>query len=73
MAAPLFDLGALFVTPGAEDLLSSVGEFPSAFLKRHRSGDWDDVPPDDACENVRSLKYGWRVLASEDCRDGKTR
>jgi hypothetical protein len=33
-------------------------------LERHASGDWGEVPPEDARENERSLKYGWRVVSS---------
>ena len=64
MGAPLFDLGAVVATPGALEVLKSTGTHPAEFLERHASGDWGDVPPEDARENGRSLKYGWRVLGS---------
>ena len=64
MAAPLFDLGRTVATPGALALLVDAGENPAALLDRHTSGDWGDVPPEDARENARSLKYGWRVVSS---------
>ena len=64
MAAPLFDLGRVVATPGALELLKTT-ETPSAeLLERHVSGDWGEVPSEDARENARSLKYGWRVLSS---------
>ena len=62
--APLFDLGRVVATPGAMDLLASAGENPARLLERHASGDWGEVPPEDARENVRSLKYGWRLMSS---------
>ena len=62
--AALFDLGVVVATPGALALLETSGESPAALLDRHRSGDWGEVPPEDARENARSLKYGWRILSS---------
>jgi hypothetical protein len=62
--APLFDLGRVVATPGAMDLLASAGENPARLLERHASGDWGEVPPEDARENERSLKYGFRILSS---------
>ena len=64
MAAPLFDLGRVVATPGAMDLLVSAGERPARLLERHAAGDWGEVPPEDARENERSLKYGWRLMSS---------
>jgi hypothetical protein len=62
--APLFDLGRVVATPGALDLLASAGENPARLLERHAAGDWGEVPPEDARENERSLKYGWRLMSS---------
>jgi hypothetical protein len=62
--APLFDLGRVVATPGAMALLVAAGENPARLLDRHASGDWGEVPPEDARENERSLKYGWRVMSS---------
>jgi hypothetical protein len=62
--APLFDLGRVVATPGAMTLLASAGENPARLLERHASGDWGEVPPEDARENERSLKYGWRLMSS---------
>ena len=64
MAAPLFDLGRVVATPEAMALLVSAGENPARLLERHASGDWGEVPPEDARENERSLKYGWRLMSS---------
>jgi hypothetical protein len=62
--APLFDLGAVVATPGALALLASTGTSPAELLERHASGDWGEVPSQDAREDARSLRYGWRVLSS---------
>ena len=63
MAARL-DLGAVVATPGALEVLTSAATTPAALLERHASGDWGEVPPQDARDNARSLKHGWRVLSS---------
>ena len=62
--AALFDLGAVVATLGALELLVSTATNPAELLERHASGDWGEVPPEDARENARSLKYGWRVVSS---------
>jgi len=62
--APLFDLGRVVATPGAMAILLSAGENPARLLERHASGDWGEVPPEDARENERSLKHGWRLMSS---------
>ena len=35
-----------------------------ALLERHRTGDWGDVPEEDARENEVAVRYGFRVLSS---------
>ncbi|MBA3473503.1 MAG: hypothetical protein H0T57_09815 [Rubrobacter sp.] len=61
----LFPLGRLVATPGTIDLLRSAGEdLLPALLERHRSGDWGEVPAEDARENEFSVKHGFRVLSS---------
>ena len=62
--AALFDLGRVVATPGALALLTTAGENPAELLSRHAGGDWGEVPTEDARENARSLKYGWRVMSS---------
>ena len=59
-----FDLGRIVGTRGALEALALAGVEPRELLDRHRSGDWGDVPPEDARENERSLKYGFRLLSS---------
>lgn len=64
MAVPLFPLGRVVATPGALNLLVIDGQDPGELLDRHRSGDWGDVSPEDAVENRRSVRHGWRILSS---------
>ena len=63
--AALFPLGRLVATPGAVELLRSAGEdLLPALLERHRSGDWGDVPSEDARENEFSVRHGFRIISS---------
>jgi hypothetical protein len=63
--AALFPLGRLVATPGAIALLRRAGEdLLPTLVERHQSGDWGDVPPEDARENEVSVRYGFRVLSS---------
>jgi hypothetical protein len=62
--AALFQLGRLVATPGALALLEKAGKNPAALLKTHQSGDWGEVPPEDAKENELSVLQGFRILSS---------
>jgi len=62
MRAALFPLGRVVATPGALAVLSP--EEPLALLRRHQGGDWGEVPSDDARENERSVKQGFRIISS---------
>jgi len=64
MAAPLFALGRMVATPGALELLARAGANPAELLERHQSGDWGEIPPEDAHENEYSLKHGLRIISS---------
>ncbi len=64
MADPLFPLGRIVATPRALNALVMAGQDPGELLERHQSGDWGDVPHEDATENRRSLRHGWRILSA---------
>lgn len=64
MRAALFPLGRLVATPGALAFLTNSGEAPTVLLDRHRSGDWGEVPPEDARENDLSVRKGFRIVSS---------
>ncbi len=61
---PLFPLGRLVATPGALALLAGADEDPAELLARHASGDWGEVPPEDARENELSVREGFRIVSS---------
>ena len=60
----LFPLGSVVATPGALEVLEETGTDALELLRRHAAGDWGEVPPEDARENERSVRNGWRVLSS---------
>lgn len=60
----LFELGCVVATPAVLELLGELEVSPSELLERHASGDWGTVPQEDAHENERSLKHGFRLLSS---------
>ena len=60
----LFPLGQIVATPGALDALDRAAIDGWVLLHRHQSGDWGDVPTEDAEENVRSVTHDWRILSS---------
>ena len=60
----LFELGQIVATPGALEALDLGAVNAWVLLRRHQSGDWGDVPHEDAEENVRSVKRSRRILSS---------
>jgi hypothetical protein len=61
---PLFTLGRIVATPGALAALEKASQQPGDFLSRHVTGDWGEVPPEDAEENEFSLQRGFRLLSA---------
>jgi len=59
-----FALGVVVATPGALEVLGEFEVSPSELVERHASGDWGNVPSEDARENEYSLKHGFRVFSS---------
>lgn len=64
-----FEHGQLVATPGALELLGELEISPSYLLERHLTGDWGEVPPEDARENERSVRRGYRVVSSYNVGD----
>lgn len=59
-----FPLGRIVATPGALEALDHAAINAMDLIQRHQSGDWGNVPPADAEENMRSVENGWRILSS---------
>lgn len=63
-AVVLFPLGQIVATPGALEALEHAAIDTMDLIQRHQSGDWGNVPPSDAEENMRSVENDWRILSS---------
>lgn len=68
---PLFPLGQVVATPGALSALVEAGQTPLAFLQRHITGDWGDLPAEDIQENELSLAAGLRLLSAYTLASGQ--
>jgi hypothetical protein len=66
----LFSLGMVVATPGALDLLDSVGVYPGELLARHQSGDWGDCGSEDWEANDSDLRIGGRLFSVYRISDG---
>lgn len=62
--AALFSLDWVVATPCALEVLAETGTDVLELISRHQSGDWGEVPPEDARENRFSLEHGLRILSS---------
>lgn len=60
---PLFKLGQIVATPGALELLEQFGQQPGVYLKRHVTGDWGDIDPEDKGLNEQAIKDGLRIMS----------
>lgn len=70
MSINRFPLGQIVATPGALDALGTAGNDPLAYIRRHVTGDWGDVEPEDANENEYSVGRSLRILSSYHLNDG---
>ncbi len=71
MAGQRFSLGRTVATPGALEALEQSGQRPFTFLARHVSGDWGEVPKEDAAENELSIEQGFRILSAYTLTNGE--
>lgn len=61
---PLFSLGQLVATPGALRTLEEFGVTPLSLIRRHVTGDWGDLCPEDQRANTVAIEDGSRVFSS---------
>ena len=63
--ATKFPLGHVVATPAALETMSSMDGMVNSntLLRRHASGDWGDVDPNDAGMNDEALKTGDRIFS----------
>ncbi|QLI82642.1 hypothetical protein HZU75_14510 [Chitinibacter fontanus] len=60
----LFSLGQTVATPGALAALDEAAINALALLRRHQTGDWGDLPPEDWESNQQAVECGWRILSN---------
>ena len=65
----LFPLGQIVITRGALDSLHPADVCESVL--RHARGDWGECGPEDAAENERSLRKGFRLFSVYRDRSGE--
>lgn len=63
-----FALGQLVMTPGAQERIPR--EEMLAAIARHVSGDWGEVPSEDAALNDQAVQVGDRILSAYVASDG---
>lgn len=59
-----FAAGQIVGTPGALDAIADAAQTATYFLGRHLSGDWGEVPAEDAASNEAALRYGERLISA---------
>jgi len=64
LADPKFSPGQIVATPDALAAMEENSCNPLTLLARHLSGDWGEVPKEDAHMNDQALKTGCRLLSS---------
>jgi hypothetical protein len=66
--APLFPLGEIRITPGAEAVLTPPHLAES--LQRHQHGDYGKIHPEDAHQNQRGLAQCGMIMSVYQTPDG---
>lgn len=61
---PSFTGGQLVMTAGVAELIRQGWINPSAYLRRHLSGDWGELSAEDRRSNDDALKSGDRLLSA---------
>ena len=70
MPKALFELGEIFITPGALITVDVNEQHPVQFLARHVVGDWGNLHEEDIETNRRSLKHNGSILSVYDLDSG---
>ncbi len=70
MTIKKFHLGELVFTASLAAKYGTLNGFVAHCVGRHQSGDWGDVPPEDAEANETSLDDGGQLLSSYQDEDG---
>ena len=66
--APLFPLGEIRITPGAEAILTP--QHLAESLQRHQHGDYGEIEPEDEHQNRRGLAQCGMIMSAFQAPDG---
>ena len=67
---PLFKTRQIVITPGAIGAFFEKPDTPFTYLKRHFSGDWGNLDPQDVLSNIEAVHNDLRVMSVYDTKDG---
>ena len=70
MAKSLFPLGHIVSTPGALSAMQETRDNPQTYLRRHITGDWDNLDEHDREENEFSVNRDLRIFSAYHLSDG---
>jgi hypothetical protein len=70
-AEPLFDLGFIVITPGAQRAIAASGSRATPYLMRHASGDWSEMDEVDRKQNSFAVEKALRVFSAYTLGSGK--
>lgn len=59
-----FELGNLYITPGAMETMEKLGIDVIEILGRHQGGDWSEMDKEDIQANNDALEDGSRIFSS---------
>ncbi len=65
-----FPMGQVVATPGAINAMNDAGDHPNDFLFRHATGDWGEVPREDAELNDLAVIEDSRILSAYFTKSG---
>lgn len=60
---PLFRIGLVVGTPGAEEVMRKHKLHPLVLVSMHASGIWGEVPHEDGLANEAALENGDRIMS----------
>jgi len=69
--SPAFDLGSIYMTPGAREVMAASNQFPSLFLFRHMNLDQGELTEPDYQENLMAAREGHRIFSSFKTANGE--
>ncbi len=69
MMTKLFELGIVVATPSAVEHMTP--DWAASVLNKHTTGDYGDIPAEDATLNDKAIHNGSRLISSYHAPDGE--